>query len=67
MKAENPIYASHRRDEDKRYEGSVEVMGRKFRSRKGQPNIKMAEQVAALAALIGLNIRHLLVGEWEEL
>ncbi|KAK6726412.1 hypothetical protein RB195_004622 [Necator americanus] len=66
MKAQNPIYTSHRREEDKRYEGSVEVMGKKFRSRKGQPNIKMAEQVAALAALIGLNIRHLLRGEWEE-
>ncbi|WKX88867.1 hypothetical protein Q1695_008480 [Nippostrongylus brasiliensis] len=66
VKAEKPVYASHRRDEDKRYEGSVEVLGKKFRSRKGQPNIRMAEQVAALAALIGLNQRHLLQGDWEE-
>ncbi|EYB92894.1 hypothetical protein Y032_0189g1218 [Ancylostoma ceylanicum] len=66
MEVEVPVYASHRREEDKRYEGSVEVMGKRFRSRKGQPNIKMAEQVAALAALIGLNLRHLLIGEWEE-
>ncbi|VDO62357.1 unnamed protein product [Heligmosomoides polygyrus] len=66
VNAEKPVYASHRRDQDKRYEGSVEVLGKKFRSRKGQPNIRMAEQVAALAALIGLNLRHLLKGDWEE-
>ncbi|KAK6047989.1 hypothetical protein COOONC_14503 [Cooperia oncophora] len=50
--AGKPVYAS--------------VLGKKFRSRKGQPNIRMAEQVAALAALIGLNLRHRLKGEWEE-
>ncbi|KAK6017978.1 hypothetical protein OSTOST_16490 [Ostertagia ostertagi] len=66
MNAGRPVYASHQRIEDKRFEGSVEVFGKKFRSRKGQPNIRMAEQVAALAALIGLNLRHRLKGEWEE-
>ncbi|KAK5968177.1 DRBM domain-containing protein, partial [Trichostrongylus colubriformis] len=70
VNAAKPIYASHQRVEDKRFEGSVEVLGKKFRSRKGQPNIRMAEQawfpVAALAALIGLNLRHKLKGEWEE-
>uniref|UniRef100_A0A7I4XVX8 DRBM domain-containing protein n=1 Tax=Haemonchus contortus TaxID=6289 RepID=A0A7I4XVX8_HAECO len=65
VNAAKPVYATHQRVEDKRFEGSVEVLGKKFRSRKGQPNIRMAEQVAALAALIGLNLRHLLRREWE--
>ncbi|VDM51673.1 unnamed protein product [Angiostrongylus costaricensis] len=62
VNAEKPVYSSV----NKRFEGSVEVLGKKFRSRKGQPNTRMAEQVAALAALIGLNLRHLLKGDWEE-
>uniref|UniRef100_A0A0K0DHF3 DRBM domain-containing protein n=1 Tax=Angiostrongylus cantonensis TaxID=6313 RepID=A0A0K0DHF3_ANGCA len=66
VNAEKPVYSSHLRQQDKRFEGSVEVLGKKFRSRKGQPNTRMAEQVAALAALIGLNLRHLLKGDWEE-
>ena len=40
--------------------------GKIYSSRVSQPNIKMAEQVAALVALIGLNIRDKLPGEWEE-
>ncbi|KAJ1358915.1 hypothetical protein KIN20_017483 [Parelaphostrongylus tenuis] len=66
VNADKPVYSSHLRKQDKRFEGSVEVLGKKFRSRKGQPNTRMAEQVAALAALIGLNLRHLLKGDWEE-
>ncbi|CAI4221468.1 unnamed protein product [Auanema sp. JU1783] len=63
---EKASYSWIRRDIDKRYEGVVVVNGQKFSSRKGQPNIKMAEQVAALSALIGMNIRDRLKGEWEE-
>lgn len=54
------------RESDHKFLGMVEVANQKFGSRKGQPNIKMAEQVAALAALIGLEIRNRLKGEWDE-
>uniref|UniRef100_A0A0R3RG03 DRBM domain-containing protein n=1 Tax=Elaeophora elaphi TaxID=1147741 RepID=A0A0R3RG03_9BILA len=62
-----PIYQCKLRTTDKRYEATAEVDSRKFSSRIGQPNKKMAEQVAALAALIGLGKRERLPGEWEEL
>ncbi|VDK82513.1 unnamed protein product [Litomosoides sigmodontis] len=62
-----PIYQCKLRATDKRYEATAEVCSRKFSSRIGQPNKKMAEQVAALAALIGLNKREKLPGDWEEL
>ncbi|VBB28337.1 unnamed protein product [Acanthocheilonema viteae] len=62
-----PIYQCKLRTTDKRYEAIAEVDSRKFSSRIGQPNRKMAEQVAALAALIGLGKREKLSGDWEEL
>uniref|UniRef100_A0A915Q0Y0 DRBM domain-containing protein n=1 Tax=Setaria digitata TaxID=48799 RepID=A0A915Q0Y0_9BILA len=62
-----PVYQCKFREIDKRYEATVEVEGKKFSSRIGQPNKKMAEQVAALAALIGLGKRERLTGNWEEL
>ncbi|VDK45677.1 unnamed protein product [Anisakis simplex] len=40
-----PIYTCKLRSTDKRYEALIEVDGRKFLSRIGQPNKKMAEQV----------------------
>ncbi|CAJ0962586.1 unnamed protein product, partial [Mesorhabditis belari] len=63
---DRPIYKTAMRDGDKRYISTIDVMGKKFRSRFGQPNKKMAEQVAALSALIGLDLRHILIGNWEE-
>uniref|UniRef100_A0A8R1XPX5 DRBM domain-containing protein n=1 Tax=Onchocerca volvulus TaxID=6282 RepID=A0A8R1XPX5_ONCVO len=62
-----PIYQCKLRTTDKKYEATVEVDSKKFSSRIGQPNKKMAEQVAALAALIGLDKREKLPGDWEEL
>ncbi|KHN75072.1 tRNA-dihydrouridine(20) synthase [NAD(P)+]-like [Toxocara canis] len=61
-----PVYCCKFRPVDKRFEALVEVDGRKFLSRIGQPNKKMAEQVAALAALVGLDKRGRLSGHWEE-
>ncbi|KAK6107033.1 dihydrouridine synthase domain containing protein [Brugia malayi] len=61
-----PIYQCKLRITDKRYEAIVEIDHKKFSSRIGQPNKKMAEQVAALAALIGLGKREKLPGDWEE-
>ncbi|CAD6190930.1 unnamed protein product [Caenorhabditis auriculariae] len=60
-----PVYSLTKR-EDKRYVATIEVEERRFRSEIGQVNVRMAEQVAALAALIGLGIRERLKGEWEE-
>ncbi|EFO24657.1 dihydrouridine synthase domain-containing protein [Loa loa] len=62
-----PVYQCKLRATDKRYEATIEVDSRKFSSRIGQPNKKMAEQVAALAALVGLGKREKLPGDWEEL
>ncbi|KAM3720882.1 tRNA-dihydrouridine(20) synthase [NAD(P)+]-like [Dirofilaria immitis] len=62
-----PLYQCKLRETDKKYEATVEVSSKKFSSRIGQPNKKMAEQVAALAALIGLGKREKLPGDWEEL
>lgn len=61
-----PTYQCKLRPIDKRYEAVIEVDGRKFLSRIGQPNKKMAEQVAALAALVGMEKRARLPGEWED-
>ncbi|VDN28946.1 unnamed protein product [Gongylonema pulchrum] len=61
-----PVYECKYRKTDKRFEATIEVGGKKFSSRIGQPNKKMAEQVAALVALVGLNKRERLPGEWEE-
>lgn len=61
-----PIYHCKFRPSDKRYEAIIEVAGRKFLSRIGQPNKKMAEQVAALAALVGMKQRQRLTGVWED-
>ncbi|GMT27959.1 hypothetical protein PFISCL1PPCAC_19256, partial [Pristionchus fissidentatus] len=66
-KAEKPVYECRQRDSDRRYEAEVKAFDRRFLSRIGQTNKKMAEQVAALAALIALNERGRLDGEWEEL
>lgn len=55
------------RSVDKRYEAVIDVFGKKFSSRIGQVNKKMAEQVVALAALVGLDERKRLPGEWEDL
>uniref|UniRef100_A0A0M3HSM8 DRBM domain-containing protein n=1 Tax=Ascaris lumbricoides TaxID=6252 RepID=A0A0M3HSM8_ASCLU len=63
---ERPIYDCKFRPNDKRYEALIEVDGCKFLSRVGQPNKRMAEQVAALAALVGLGKRGRLEGNWEE-
>jgi tRNA-dihydrouridine synthase 2 len=65
-KLERPIYSATKRQSDNRFEGKCEINGKIFSSRISQPNIKMAEQVAALVAIIGLNIRDKLPGEWEE-
>ncbi|CAI2292642.1 unnamed protein product [Caenorhabditis sp. 36 PRJEB53466] len=65
QKISKPLYESVRRD-DKRYVATVSVEDKKFRSGVGQPNVRMAEQVAALAALHGMNIRCRLDGNWEE-
>ncbi|GMT00315.1 hypothetical protein PENTCL1PPCAC_22489, partial [Pristionchus entomophagus] len=62
-----PDSIERQRDSDRRYEAEVRVFNRRFLSRIGQTNKKMAEQVAALAALIALNERGRLDGEWEEL
>ncbi|MFH4979024.1 hypothetical protein AB6A40_005733 [Gnathostoma spinigerum] len=61
-----PLYECKFRPIDGRYEAIIDVLGKKFSSRMGQPNKKMAEQVAALAALIGLGRREKLLGNWEE-
>uniref|UniRef100_A0A0N5ASU3 DRBM domain-containing protein n=1 Tax=Syphacia muris TaxID=451379 RepID=A0A0N5ASU3_9BILA len=61
-----PIYHCKYRSRDKRYEAVIEVGEQKFLSRISQPNKKMAEQVAALAALIGMKQREKLKGDWEE-
>uniref|UniRef100_A0A915BD79 DRBM domain-containing protein n=1 Tax=Parascaris univalens TaxID=6257 RepID=A0A915BD79_PARUN len=61
-----PIYYCKFRPNDKRYEALIEVDGCKFLSRIGQPNKRMAEQVAALTALVGLGKRERLEGNWEE-
>uniref|UniRef100_A0A914VW44 DRBM domain-containing protein n=1 Tax=Plectus sambesii TaxID=2011161 RepID=A0A914VW44_9BILA len=61
-----PVYHSTFRDEDKRYTAVVDIDGAKYSSRVGQPNKKMAEQVAALVALHSMNLRHLLSGTWED-
>ncbi|GMR53294.1 hypothetical protein PMAYCL1PPCAC_23489, partial [Pristionchus mayeri] len=66
-KADKPVYDCRQRDSDRRYEAEVRVFDRIFLSRIGQTNKKMAEQVAALAALIALKERGRLDGEWEEL
>ncbi|CAB3408625.1 unnamed protein product [Caenorhabditis bovis] len=60
-----PFYQTYRRD-DKRYMAILSIGGQKFRSTIAQVNVRMAEQVAALAALYGLGIRGRLRGEWEE-
>lgn len=52
--------------DDKRFVATACIGDKKYRSGIGQPNLRMAEQVAALAALHGMNIRNLLVGNWEE-
>lgn len=65
-KIKRPIYHCRLRPSDKRYEAVIEVNGQKFLSRIGQPNKKMAEQVAALAALVGMKKRERLDGVWEE-
>ncbi|UMM15257.1 hypothetical protein L5515_002756 [Caenorhabditis briggsae] len=52
--------------EDKRFVSTAIIGDKKFRSGIGQPNLRMAEQVAALAALHGMNIRSRLEGNWEE-
>uniref|UniRef100_A0A7E4V020 DRBM domain-containing protein n=1 Tax=Panagrellus redivivus TaxID=6233 RepID=A0A7E4V020_PANRE len=61
-----PKYSTSKRDSDHRFEGVVEIDGKKYSSNVSQPNIKMAEQVAALVAIIGLGIRERLPGDWEE-
>ncbi|CAL2027477.1 unnamed protein product [Caenorhabditis brenneri] len=52
--------------EDKRFVATACLGEKKYRSGIGQPNLRMAEQVAALAALHGMNIRNRLEGSWEE-
>uniref|UniRef100_A0A914HY17 DRBM domain-containing protein n=1 Tax=Globodera rostochiensis TaxID=31243 RepID=A0A914HY17_GLORO len=59
-----PLYQT--RNHEHRFIGTVCVNGRKFGSSVAQPNTKMAEQVAALVALHGLEIRHKLEGNWDE-
>ncbi|CAD5210266.1 unnamed protein product [Bursaphelenchus xylophilus] len=65
-KLEKPIFKTERRARDGRFECVISVADKKFASRISQPNTKMAEQVACLAALHGLNIRDRLPGNWEE-
>uniref|UniRef100_A0A8R1E8L6 DRBM domain-containing protein n=1 Tax=Caenorhabditis japonica TaxID=281687 RepID=A0A8R1E8L6_CAEJA len=57
---------AHVRREDKRFVSTICVNDKKYRSIVGQPNVRMSEQVAALAALHGMNIRCRLEGNWEE-
>ncbi|CAI5437614.1 unnamed protein product [Caenorhabditis angaria] len=64
-KLAKPVYEVTRRD-DKRFIATVELNGKKYKSGIGQVNVRMAEQVAALAALYGLEERSRLKGEWEE-
>ncbi|VDN04018.1 unnamed protein product [Thelazia callipaeda] len=66
MRIKRPIYQCKSREVDKKHEAIIEVGGKKFASRIGQPNKKVAEQVAALAALFGLGERERLPGSWEE-
>jgi len=61
-----PKYELIHRENDGRYEAIIELCGRKFSSRIPQPNKKMAEQVAALVALVALEQRGRLVGDWED-
>ncbi|KAK0424706.1 hypothetical protein QR680_008800 [Steinernema hermaphroditum] len=63
---ERPKYHLIHRKSDGRYEAVAELCGKKFSSRIPQPNKKMAEQVAALVALVGLEQRERLAGEWED-
>ncbi|TKR94275.1 hypothetical protein L596_008580 [Steinernema carpocapsae] len=63
---QRPIYHLIHRGSDGRYEAIAELLGKKFSSRIPQPNKKMAEQVAALVALMGLEQRERLAGEWED-
>lgn len=65
-KIPRPQYSALKRELDNRFEGHIEVDGKKYVSKVSQPNMKMAEQVAALTAIIGLELRHLLPGDWEE-
>ncbi|KAE9555449.1 hypothetical protein FO519_001304 [Halicephalobus sp. NKZ332] len=66
QKLPKPNYISVKRDSDGRFEGFVEVGDKKYTSKIVQPNIRMAEQVAAFAALVGLGLRDKLPGEWDE-
>ncbi|EFO83781.1 hypothetical protein CRE_14205 [Caenorhabditis remanei] len=64
-KTPKATYEVTKRD-DKRFIATATIGEKKFRSGIGQPNVRMAEQVAALAALHGMNIRNRLEGNWEE-
>ncbi|CAD5206941.1 unnamed protein product [Bursaphelenchus okinawaensis] len=65
-KIAKPVFKTERRERDGRFECIITVSDKKFASRISQPNTKMAEQVACLGALHGLNIRDRLPGNWEE-
>uniref|UniRef100_A0A1I7USU8 DRBM domain-containing protein n=2 Tax=Caenorhabditis tropicalis TaxID=1561998 RepID=A0A1I7USU8_9PELO len=65
QKLPKPIYETVKR-EDKRFVSTACLGEKKYRSGVGQPNLRMAEQVAALAALHGMDIRSRLEGNWEE-
>uniref|UniRef100_A0A1I8ANN0 DRBM domain-containing protein n=1 Tax=Steinernema glaseri TaxID=37863 RepID=A0A1I8ANN0_9BILA len=66
MEYGRPKYHLIQRQSDGRYEAVAELCGKKYSSRIPQPNKKMAEQVAALVALVGLEQRDRLEGEWED-
>ncbi|KAI6202991.1 DRBM domain-containing protein [Aphelenchoides besseyi] len=62
---EPPTYRVCKRDLDGKFDATITVNGRQFGSTVAQANKRMAEQVASLVALHGLNLRHMLNGEWE--